>query len=145
MKKDVALQQLLRESHLLDPSTPGGLNPTGKNRHKALDLRLQNIGAKSSIFKQEKMPMAHRKGILSKAQSREEKRRREAKESGTILEMPAQETKKANSERRDRGIGGPSVGRFKGGTLTLSRKDLQDIRGSSSKRGRGRGGQKKKR
>src|SRR6266480_6038159 len=78
LKNDIALKRLLAESHLLDPIAAGGvrdLNPTGKNRHKALDLRIQALGSATSIYKQEKMPMNHRKGIVRKAQNREEKRR----------------------------------------------------------------------
>ncbi|KAJ5191358.1 uncharacterized protein N7498_010343 [Penicillium cinerascens] len=150
LKHDLALQRLLRESHLLDSSSD--LAPTGKNRLKALDLRMQSLGAKDSLYKQ-KMPDAHRRGINAKAAAKDEKRRREAKENGIILEKPTKVTKSSNSGRRDRGIGGSSIGKFSGGTLNLSKQDLQSMqssRGRSSRggrggrggRGRGRGGKR---
>ncbi|PGH06145.1 hypothetical protein GX51_02533 [Blastomyces parvus] len=145
LKNDLALQRLLKESHLLDSADD--LNPTGAKRHRAIDLRMQSAGAKSSIFSQAKMPMSHRKGIIGKASKKEETRRKEAKESGIILEKPSFSTvgKKPNGRgggsavRRERGIGNPSVGKFTGGTLRLSKKDILDIQGPR-KGGRGRDG-----
>ncbi|PLB51842.1 hypothetical protein P170DRAFT_351315 [Aspergillus steynii IBT 23096] len=139
LKNDLALQRLLKESHLLESASE--LAPTGKNRLKALDLRMQTLGAKTSLYKQN-MPSSHRKGIKAKAEQREDKRRREAKENGIILEKPA--PKKAGAGRRERGVGGPSVGKFAGGTLNLSKRDISAIQGPSrsssrSSRGRGRG------
>lgn len=129
LKNDIALKRLLAESHLLDPIADGGgvrdLDPTGKNRHKALDLRIQALGSATSIYKQENMPMSHRKGILRKAQYREEKRRKEAKEAGIVLEKKKGVTN--GREKRERGIGGPAVGKFKGGLLMLSKKDVASI------------------
>lgn len=90
--------------------------------------------------------MSHRKGIISKQSEREEKRRREARENGIILEMVKGGTKRQKEGRRDRGIGGPGVGKFAGGTLRLSKKDIFDIEGPKRKfmpkggRERGRGG-----
>ncbi|KAI9844330.1 MAG: hypothetical protein M1837_005634 [Sclerophora amabilis] len=139
LKKDLALQRLLQESHLLDPHS--SLSPSGTNRHKALDLRLQTLGSKTSIFKQEKMPMSHRKGITAKAVEREERRRKEAKENGIVLERPKNE--KRSSERRERGIGGPAVGKFRGGMLKLSKEDVADIQGSRGKVGSFKGGKRR--
>ncbi|KAK3079934.1 hypothetical protein LTS18_003555 [Coniosporium uncinatum] len=127
LKNDVELQRLLKESHLLDPSSTSTSALTGKNRHKALDMRLQAIGAKSSILAQEKMPMSHRKGIIAKGKEREERRRREAKDAGIILERENRHKKPEG--RRERGVGGPGVGKFRGGTLVLDKKDLASIRG----------------
>lgn len=139
LKKDLALQRLLTESHLLESSS----NPTlsGTNRHKATDLRLQSLGAKTSMMKQEKMPMAHRKGMTAKQNDKDERRRREAKENGIILERVKMGAKKSDA-KRERGVGAPGIGKFSGGTLTLSKKDIFDIEGprkSASARG-GRGG-----
>ncbi|KAF4627506.1 hypothetical protein G7Y89_g10650 [Cudoniella acicularis] len=126
LKKDLALQRLLSESHLLESAS----NPTivGKNRHKATDLRMQTLGSKTSIFKQEKMPISHRKGIIAKQSDKEEKRRREARENGIILEK-AKMKSRASDGKRDRGVGAPAVGKFSGGTLKLSKKDIFDIEG----------------
>ncbi|KAF1983379.1 hypothetical protein K402DRAFT_361068 [Aulographum hederae CBS 113979] len=151
LKNDLALQRLLSESHLLDSSTSTG--PVGKNRHKATDLRLLSLGSKSSILTQQKMPMAHRKGIIAKAATKEETRRREAKEAGVVLEKEKKKRRKGVEENRwrDRGVGGPSVGKFRDGALVLSRRDVAAIRGPSGrggrggKGGRGGGGKGKKR
>jgi hypothetical protein len=139
LKKDLALQRLLTESHLLESST----NPvlSGENRHRATDLRLQALGSKTSILKQAKMPMSHRKGIVAKQTLREETRRREARENGIILEKANITKKKGTESRRDRGIGGPGVGKFSGGTLSLSKKDILEIEGPK-RPGGGRGGKK---
>ena len=126
LKKDLALQRLLKESHLLEPQSE--LSVSGRNRHKALDMRLQDLGSKHSLYRQTKMPMSHRKGIAAKRAEKEETRRREAKETGTILER-AVKVKKGGEARRQRSIGAPTVGKFQGGMLKLSRKDVADIQG----------------
>ncbi|KAK2742428.1 hypothetical protein FQN55_007866 [Onygenales sp. PD_40] len=143
LKNDLALQRLLKESHLLESADD--LNPTGSKRHRALDLRMQSIGAKTSLYTQAKMPMTHRKGIISKATKKEDTRRREARENGIILEKPTVTAKDREKKqaRRERGIGGPSVGKFAGGTLRLSKRDVAAIQGPRKKggaSGRGRGG-----
>lgn len=84
------------------------------------------------------MPMSQRKGIAAKAKMRDDKRRSEARENGIVLEREKKVRKVAG--KRERGVGGPSVGKFKGGTLTLSKKDVASITGG----GGGRGGKSKK-
>ncbi|KAF5873770.1 uncharacterized protein Bfra_005235 [Botrytis fragariae] len=93
LKNDLALQRLLDESHLLTSSSSSSAANShavhtlqGKNRLKALDMRVQALGGKTSIHTQESMPMNMRKGIIRKAEEKEEKRRREAKENGIVLE-----------------------------------------------------------
>ncbi|KAJ5689599.1 hypothetical protein N7462_003991 [Penicillium macrosclerotiorum] len=137
LKHDLDLQRLLRESHLLDSASD--LAPTGKNRLKALDLRMQSLGAKDSLYKQKNMPDSHRRGIKEKAALKDEKRRREAKENGIILERPSK-VSKSNTGRRERGVGGSSIGKFSGGTLNLSKQDLHSMQKSIS---RGRSGKSK--
>lgn len=139
LKHDLALQRLLKESHLLDPSSFSGSSsaPEGKSRLKALDLRLQDLGAKKGTLEQERMPLAHRKGIKAKAANREATRRKDAAENGIILERA--KTTKAPEKRRERGIGGPSVGKLQGSTLKLSSRDVKSIEGSrQAPRGKGR-------
>ena len=134
LKKDLALQRLLKESHLLDPQN--SLSHSGQNRHKALDLRLQDLGSKSSVFKQKNMPLAQRRGIKVKAAGKEENRRRTAQENGIILEKEVKGKRKDHSKRQ-RGIGAPSVGKFQGGMLKLSKKDIAEIEWpSQTSRGR---------
>ena len=127
LKNDLALQRLLRESHLLDPQS--SLSHSGQNRHKAMDLRLQNMGFKSSLYHQQNMPMAQRKGIAKKTAGKEDGRRKEAKENGIILEKVIK-VKKGDTKRKQRGIGAPTVGKFEGGMLKLSQKDVAEIQGS---------------
>ena len=133
LKKDLALQRLLKESHLLDSDS--SLSYSGQNRHKALDLRLQDMGSKTSIFAQQKMPLAQRKGIAAKATEREELRRREAQENGIILEKKAKSRKKAHNVKQ-RSIDAPSVGKFQGGMLRLNKKDVAEIEGPKKIAGR---------
>ncbi|KAF2680609.1 hypothetical protein K458DRAFT_344923 [Lentithecium fluviatile CBS 122367] len=139
LKNDVELQSLLRESTLLSTHAPTYSTRTSAapTRSKLTDAHLQSLGAKSSIFAQKKMPMSHRKGIEAKGMLREGKRRAEAKENGIVLEREKKERKVVG--KRERGIGGPNVGRFKGGTLTLSRKDVASITRDGGGGGRGRG------
>ncbi|KAL9039995.1 MAG: hypothetical protein Q9214_004654 [Letrouitia sp. 1 TL-2023] len=125
LKNDLALQRLLKESHLLEQGSI--FAPSGQNRHKAVDLRLQELGSKSSTLTQHNMPIKQRKGILAKALHKEKERRVEAKENGIILEKMAK--KKRTIIKRQRNLGGPSVGKFRGGTLRLSKKDVASIVG----------------
>ena len=111
---------------MLDPQS--SLSHSGHYRHKVRDLRLQDMGSKTSVFVQQKMPLAQRKGIAAKATGREKLRRREARENGIILEKAAKSRKKGHTMRR-RGISAPSVGRFQGGILKLSKKDVAEIEG----------------
>ncbi|XXG96549.1 Transcription factor mst12 [Hypoxylon texense] len=166
LKNDLALQRLLSESHLFsgpgagsggENGSVGGNNGTehaGRNRHLATDLRLAALGSKASIYKQAKMPMAHRKGIHAAAEAREAKRRREARENGIVLERPAAAAAgggkgRGKVMRRKRGgkggdVGAPAVGRLQGGMLKLSRKDIVEIQGDDRRSG-GRGDRKKRR
>ncbi|KAL8936045.1 MAG: hypothetical protein Q9211_004381 [Gyalolechia sp. 1 TL-2023] len=129
LKKDLALQRLLEESHLLDPNS--SLAPTGRKRHKAQDMRQQALGSKSSIFSQKSMPLVQQKGILAKAAEREEHRRRDAKENGVILEKVTKV--KWQHPKRQREIGAPRVGKLTRGMLTLSKNDVYEIVGRSKK------------
>lgn len=133
LKKDLALQRLLEESHLLDRA--GSISHAGETRHRALDMRFQKLGSKSSTYVQSKMPLAQRIGIATKAAENAERRRREARENGIILEK-AQHEKKSEKQHRQKNIDAPSVGKFRKGMLTLSRKDLREINGPKPKRRR---------
>lgn len=139
LKNDLALQKLLRESHLLSASSSGTSTPTlttsGIARHKSTDLHLQSLGAKSSVFTQKKMPMAQRKNMVQKARMSEEKRRHDAREAGVILEREQRAGTKDKDKKRERGVGGPSIGKFRGGTLSLSRQDVRSITGGPGSQG----------
>ncbi|KAI9681796.1 MAG: hypothetical protein M1829_000541 [Trizodia sp. TS-e1964] len=126
LKNDIELQRLLSESHLLDSASPTSISRV--NRHKAIDLRVQSLGSKVSILTQEKMPMSHRKGIVGKAKTKEAKRRSEARENGIILEK-VKKPKRRSEGKRERGMGRPAIGSFKGGTLQLSKRDVFRVQG----------------
>lgn len=148
LKNDLALQKLLRDSHILSASSSGASTPTlttaGAARHKSTDLHLRSLGAKTSVFTQKKMPMAQRKHMAEKARLTEQKRRHEAREGGIILEKEVREKSKDREKKRERGVGGPSIGRFSGGTLTLSKKDVRSITGGpGSQGGKGKNGKGK--
>jgi hypothetical protein len=98
-------------------------------------LRVQALGSKISIHKQEKMPMHMRKGMTAAADAREAKRRREAKENGIILER---ETGKKRRQERGRGgdVDRPGVGRLKGAELRISERDVRSIEGTRDAFGR---------
>ncbi|KAG4222045.1 hypothetical protein PC116_g29479 [Phytophthora cactorum] len=148
LKNDLALQRLLSESHLFSGpgQNDGSMEHAGRNRHKATDLRLAALGSKSSIFKQAKMPMSHRKGIVAAATARETKRRKEARENGIILERPASGAVKGKpkARKRERAVDAPAVGRLRNGMLKLSRKDIVEIQGDD-RRSAGRSGGKRRR
>lgn len=147
LKNDLALQKLLRESHLLSASSSGTSRPTltttGIARHKSMDLHLQSLGAKTSVFTQKKMPMAQRRHMTQKARTTEEKRRADAKEAGVILERERKVVKVDKDRKRERSVGGPSIGRFQGGTLSLSKKDVRSITGGGGgAKGKGKKGKR---
>ncbi|KAL7909538.1 hypothetical protein GGI35DRAFT_386531 [Trichoderma velutinum] len=159
LAQDLELRRLIAESHLLQTNKPlslaAALSTTsspnaqpkafssGRVRQKALDMRIQALGSKTSILKQEKMPMHMRKGINAAVVEREAKRRREAKETGVILERET--GKKKRRDRKSGGGGGggggfgPAVGRLKGAELRISERDVKNIEGTRDTFGR-RGG-----
>lgn len=135
LKHDLDLQRLLKESHLLEKAKSSA--DPGSHRHKAIDMRMQTLGSKDSLFHQQKMPASHRRGIVAKAASREVMRRKDAKENGIILEKAAGKTNRKSASRRERAVDVPAVGRFRGGTLQISKRDLLDIQGPASRRRKG--------
>lgn len=168
LQNDLALQRLLKESHLLDPTTfsasgTASSAPEGAARLRALDMRIRDLGGKKSHLDQERMPIAFRKGMVAKASEKEGKRRTEAKENGIILERfgakngaGAGAASRGGASRgggggKDRkrpiGTGGPDIGTFRGATLRLSKNDIKGIEGSGKRGGKGgrggRGGKKK--
>jgi hypothetical protein len=89
-------------------------------------MRIQALGAKTSILAQEKMPMAMRKGILSAAAAREEKRRKEARENGIILEREVKKPKRKKA-KGERPVDLPAVGRMRGAELRISAREARAI------------------
>ena len=136
LKNDLDLQRLLKESHLLEQAK--GSPDLGTHRHTAMDMRLTSLGSKSSLSGQGKMPLAHRKGIVAKAGSREALRRKEAQENGIVLEKFMKSAVQPKG-KRERGVDAPAVGKFRGGTLRLSKDDIAGIRGPRRPPGRAKG------
>lgn len=137
LHNDLALQRLLRESHLLDPNAEK-LEATGAQRLKALHLRIEALGGRR--IPDQKMPLEAKRGIDGKKREREKKRRREARETGVVLEKEKKVVKvRKKGTMAGKGLGSldaPSVGKFKGGALVLSKKDVRSITGA----GQGKGG-----
>ncbi|KAI3401254.1 hypothetical protein diail_11960 [Diaporthe ilicicola] len=148
LASDLELQRLISESHILSATNPFNTAASGashassrafsEGRTRALttDLRLQKLGSKDSIFRQQKMPMGMRKGISGAKASREEKRRREAKENGIILERPEEAAggsgsskakKRQQNKRPGLPVDMPGMGRMKGGELRLSKRDVRAV------------------
>lgn len=145
LANDLALQRLISESHILSASNPfnsigssagaadGKSFTEGRTRKLTTDLRLQKLGSKESIFKQQKMPMGMRKGINTAKQEREAKRRREAKENGIILETAQKKSSSSSSnKKRSKGRGGvavdmPGMGKFRNGELRLSTREVKAV------------------
>ena len=85
--------------------------------------------------------MAIRKGMEAKKAEREEVRRREAREGGVVLERRGGREQR-RGVRRGKGegeVGGPGVGRWKGGMLVLGKGDVEAIEGRKRAEGMGRG------
>ncbi|KAL7784588.1 hypothetical protein V8C37DRAFT_395552 [Trichoderma ceciliae] len=157
LAQDLELRRLLAESHLLQTNRPLSLSAalsttssspaepkafsSGRVRQKAIDLRIQALGSKTSIHRQEKMPMHMRKGINAAVVEREAKRRREAKESGVVLEREAGKKKKRDRKSGGGGGFGPAVGRLRGAELRISERDVVKIEGTRDTFGR-RGGKR---
>ncbi|KAG5925204.1 hypothetical protein E4U42_004456 [Claviceps africana] len=151
LKQDLELRRLLAESHLLAPHAAAAKSLSrvsvqaaqqksfseGRTRSKTTDLRVQALGSKLSIHKQDNMPMQMRKGMMAAARAREVKRRREARENGIILER---ETGKKRRRERGRDGGGgvdrPGVGRLRGAELRISERDVRGIEGTRDAFGR---------
>ncbi|KID79923.1 uncharacterized protein G6M90_00g014600 [Metarhizium brunneum] len=147
LKQDLELRRLLAESHLLAPHAAAkslssassfAAQPksfaAGRTRQKATDLRVQALGSKLSIHKQDKMPMHMRKGMAVAADAREAKRRREAKENGIILERETGKQRRTRGRRSD--VDRPGVGRLRGAELRISERDVKRIEGNRDVFGR---------
>ncbi|KAK3494756.1 uncharacterized protein B0T23DRAFT_315277 [Neurospora hispaniola] len=170
LANDLALQRLIAESHIL--SAAGGnashylssaAAETDKNtrafaegriRKKTTDMRMQALGAKGSVLEQEKMPMNMRKGIKKASETYEQKRRREARENGIILEK-ASGKGKGNVKKRsggDRPVDMPGIGKMRGAQLTISSREIRSMensgpvgRGARGMGGKAKGGHRKRR
>ncbi|CAK7235627.1 pre-rRNA processing and 40S ribosomal subunit assembly [Sporothrix curviconia] len=120
----------------------------GRLRQRTIDLRVQAVANKArgdassssagtvtvsqaseSIFTPANLPMSIRKGMAAAAALRETKRRREARESGIVLERPAAKLVSKSAAKRMRAVDAPAVGRMRGSELRLRDKDVREIEG----------------
>ncbi|KAA8898488.1 hypothetical protein TRICI_006550 [Trichomonascus ciferrii] len=138
LEKDIALQRLISESHILaegrdqfsgaDISTD--FDPIGKTRHKTLSSRLESLGGISDKNAKQRAPMNIQQGINAKRQERKEKHEKYAKEAGIVLARPTSSVKKAPI-KRDKGLKIASVGKNTRHGLKISEKDIQKVSGKS--------------
>jgi hypothetical protein len=109
-------------------AAPEELFTAGRVRRLATDMRLRALGAKGSILDQGKMSMAKRKGLAAAKAEREDRRRREARENGIILEKPAAKKKREPARKRgDRRVDLPGVGKLRGAELRISARDIRAV------------------
>ena len=109
---------------------------------------MQALGAKGSVLEQEKMPMNMRKGINKAAETYEQKRRREAKENGIVLERASGKGKGKSGggggggKKRsgDRPVDMPGIGKMRGAQLTISAREIRSMENSGPAGRGGRGG-----
>ena len=128
---DIALQRLLRESDLFSSST--SKKKPEKLHHLTLDSRIEHLGGRKEAAP--KVPVKIRKGIEGAKRKKEEKVEREAKEAGIVTPIKKQKEKR---KERERGLRtGASVGKFRGGMLKLSERDIQRINQSGRNNNRG--------
>ncbi|KAK0623396.1 hypothetical protein B0T14DRAFT_516127 [Immersiella caudata] len=154
LANDLALQRLIAESHILSAaggnashylSTAAAETPTntrsfaeGRTRLKTTDMRIQALGAKDSLLSQAKMPMNMRKGITKAVESKEEKRRREARENGIVLERVVKGKGKVQKKtRRERPVDMPSVGKMRGAELKISAREIKAIEAEGRRKEKG--------
>ncbi|EPY53250.1 rRNA processing protein Faf1 [Schizosaccharomyces cryophilus OY26] len=118
LKNDIELQKLLRESHLLHEasSRTGETNLVahGKIRQKVIQQHIKELGGKE---KEQKMPMAARRGMAQKRKHVDRIIEKEARESGTVLAKKAKQPKKQKKGFVPGTFSLP--GKFVGGTLRL--------------------------
>jgi hypothetical protein len=102
------------------------------------DIALQNLlSGKTKVLAsvkngQTNLPMSIQRGIQKKRRDGEEDRRKYARDAAIVLERALKS--KRDPKRRKRAVTGPSVGKFRGGTLRLTSRDLHDIQGSEGTR-----------
>jgi len=162
LANDLALQRLIAESHIL--SAAGGnashylsnaaaatnantqAFADGRIRRKTTDMRVQALGARDSVLAQAKMPMSMRKGIIKSTETREEKRRREGRENGIILERAAKQKDRGKPKRRsERAVDLPAVGKMRGAELRISSREIRAIEAEGKRGGREKGGRRRRR
>lgn len=139
LDNDLALQRLIKESHILADAGLSGVDIStgviGKARHKTLDSRLDDLGLKKK--KEGQMPMKMRQALSAHQQKRKDRHVAQAKEAGIILarSATAKESKKKPA-KRERGLKINSVGRETKHGIIISKSEIAKYSGTGGKKGR---------
>lgn len=137
LDNDLALQRLIKESHILAEAGLSGVDIstgiTGKARHKTLESRLNDLGVKKS--KEGQIPMNMRKGMIAKSQERQATHIKQSREAGIILARPSKKVgeKEKKPVKRERGLKIASVGRETRHGLIISKSEIAKYSGTGKK------------
>jgi hypothetical protein len=136
-----ALLHRLVHTKLLSGSLNPALNLTHAQRDKALSGRVLELAGKTKLGKGEvavraaernKASKRVREGLLRKKDEREKQQLEEAKNLGnyhpTLKKLFDASSGSSDRQRRVRGLG-MGVGKFSGGTLKLSREEINSVTG----------------
>jgi hypothetical protein len=145
LKKDKALQRLLRDAHLLDGSADALEIQGGKARQQSIAEQLKRSGAKQAT--QRKMPAGMRLGIRDAQRKKAQVHEETMRENGIITAKKTAAEKQADlprkKPRKERSLGTMAgVGRYKNGTLTISKREIDSVNGTGAKHG-GKNGKKR--
>ncbi|KAI0069090.1 hypothetical protein BV25DRAFT_1925886 [Artomyces pyxidatus] len=146
-----ALLHRLVHTQLLSASLNPDLNLTPAQRKKALAGRVLELAGSAKLGKGEKAVRAKerdkaakrvRDGMLEKQTERRHKQVQEAKDMGNyhpaIKKLFEGESEQASNRKREKGLR-IGIGKFDGGILKLTRREINSVNEVSMMRGRGRG------
>lgn len=140
LDNDLALQRLIKESHILAEAGLSGVDIstgiTGKARHKTLESRLDDLGVKKT--KTQQMPMNMRKGMTAKQQERHERHVKNSREAGIILARSEVTKAPKKQVKRERGLKIASVGRETRHGLIISKSEIAKYSGTGGGKKKGR-------
>ncbi|KAK7033648.1 hypothetical protein VNI00_012648 [Paramarasmius palmivorus] len=155
LENDAILHRLIH-TKLLSGSLNPDLELTHAQRQKALSGRVLELAGSAKLGLGEKSVRRHehnkaskrvREGLMTKEKERQKARVEEAKNLGNyhprlkrLFEDPLQENK---SKKRQRGLQ-MGIGKFSGGTLKLSKDEINLVQGQSQNTGRGGRGRRGK-
>ncbi|KAF9975781.1 hypothetical protein BGZ73_000452 [Actinomortierella ambigua] len=141
-KHDAELHSLIMDSRILEQYNAEQLTGADRRRHQKEQLVRLGIQTKEKI----KVPFQVGLGMRNKQRERDSKALQEAKDNGTYHRsikhlFAASGGKKKEKPRSERGLKS-SLGKFKGGVLTISQKEIKAVQRESSKKsssGKGKG------
>lgn len=140
LDNDLALQRLIKESHILAEAGLSGVDIstgiTGKARHKTLESRLDDLGVKRA--KTQQMPMNMRKGMTAKQKERHERHVKNSREAGIVLARSEVSKAPKKQVKRERGLKIASVGRETRHGLIISKSEISKYSGTGGGKKKGR-------